>query len=637
MKPYTILLLLFTVAFGASLQNSFVWDDFSLIVNNPNINLPWKEIPSVFITPMWKLAGLDGLQVYYRPIQSLFIVLNYKIWGLNPVGFHLTHIILHLINAIVLYRVGLLLFSSDNIINSPIHRFTDSPSLIALIAASIFAVHPVHNESVSRVASGEVILGFFTIITLYFYLKGNGYLSAFTFLLALLSKESAVMLPLALVVLAIHREGIKKGLLSIIPYILLVGAYLILRAMITDAVFGPTLAQPLLTRVFTMLVATLDYIRLLLVPYPLSPFYPARWYTSIFEPKVLTAIITIALIAYLAFRMRKDKTTIFLLLFPFIMLAPVIFNVNAFPILDYDRMYIAERFLYVPAMSYSLLISAFLMKHSCPFRGTKENENNPPIPPLEKGGKGGFEAFSGKPSDHIRRYYLITGSISVIIIFTAITISSTRIWRDDITLFERITENTPDATFAHNELGNAYMGQGRYRDAFVEYQTALKLKPDYAEAYFNLPSPLSSGEMLNSQIDVANDESRAIETLIEIIRIKPDHVEAYYILGIGYGELGMYKEAIEAYKYVLRLKPDDADVYYNLGVNYGKLGMHKEAIEAYKQSIKIKPDLADVHLNLAMAYLSLKDRDSALEEYKILKDLSPELANKLRNHIYNLN
>jgi tetratricopeptide (TPR) repeat protein len=668
MKPYIILILilLVAIAFGTSLQNSFVWDDEVLIVNNPNINLPWKEIPSVIITPMWKFAGLESPQIYYRPIPLLFTVLNYKIWGLNPFGFYLTTIIFHLISTIVLYRIGLLMLTihdtqyriqDKGIVHQtrPIHRFTDSPSLIALIAASIFAVHPVNTEPVCF-ASGEVILGFFIILTLYFYLKGNEYLSIFAFFLALLSKESAVMLPFALVILSIHREGIKKGLTTIIPYIVLLITYFSLRLQFVDSVFGGITPQPLSTKLFTMAVATLDYIKLLLIPYPLSPYYPSKWYISIFEPKVITSIVVLTLISYLAFKIRKDKIMLFLLSFPFIMLAPVIWRVNIFSVGN-EPVYIAERFLYVPAMAFMLFVSASLMKLS---------------------------------KDIIRKSLIIC-LVAVTIIFTAITRLSTEIWKNNITLFESIIEKTPDAAFAHNNLGNAYRGQRRYKDALVEYQITLKLRPDSVKAYYNIGGIYGESGMYNEAIeaykqaikidpnfidahynlgvaysrlkmykeaieaywqaikikpDYANAYygigviyaksgmyKEAIETFRDVIEIKPEHIDAYYNIGIIYGESGMYEEAIEAYKYVLMLKPDNANVYYNLGINYGKLGMYKEAIEAYKQSIRIKPDLADVHLNLAVTYLTLKDRDSALKEYKILKNLNPELANRLLNYI----
>jgi len=110
MKSYIVLILLIAVTFTASLQNSFVWDDYLMIVDNPRINLSFKEMLLPFTTPLSKFAGFpEYQQVYYRPVLFIFFILNYKIWGMNPTGFHLVNILLHMIIVIVLYRIGLLL------------------------------------------------------------------------------------------------------------------------------------------------------------------------------------------------------------------------------------------------------------------------------------------------------------------------------------------------------------------------------------------------------------------------------------------------------------------------------------------------------------------------------------------------
>jgi len=127
---------------------------------------------------------------------------------------------------------------------------------------------------------------------------------------------------------------------------------------------------------------------------------------------------------------------------------------------------------------------------------------------------------------------------------------------------------------------------------------------------------------------------KAIEAYKQAIRIKPDDAEAHYNLGVAYGELGMYREAMEAYKQAIRIKPDYAEAHYNLGVIYSKSGMYREAMEAFNQAIRIKPDYAKAHYNLGIIYLVLNDRGSALEQYKILKTLDPEMANQLFNLIY---
>jgi Flp pilus assembly protein TadD len=598
MKPYVILILLVAAAFGASLQNSFVWDDVVLIVNNPNINLQWKEIPSVITIALWEFGEYgDSSQLYYRPIPSLLTVLNYKIWGPNPFGFRLTSIVFHLICTIVLYRIGLLMLT----IQDTRYRIQDTrctihdaryrikimnhescimnhASWIAFFSASIFAVHPVNTEPVCF-ASGEVVLGFFIIATLYFYLKGNEYLSLFAFFLALLSKESAVMLPFALVILSIHREGIKKGLFTIVPYIVLVITYLILRLQFVDSVFGGIPAQPLSTRLFTMAVATLDYIRLLLVPYPLSPYYPARWYTSIFEPKVLTAIVVLTSISYLAFKIRKDKIMLFLLSFPFIMLAPVIWRVSTFPV-GGERVYIAERFLYVPVMAFVLFISASLMKS---FKDTT-------------------------------RAYLIICLVAVTIVFTAITRSSTGIWKDDTTLFERIIEKTPNAAFAHNNLGNAYGSKGLTDKAIEQFQTALRLKPDYAKAYYNLGVAYTDLKMYKE----------AIAAYKQAIMITPNYVEAYNNLGNTYAYSGLMDTAIEYYQKTLSLNPEHVSAYNNLGNVYKSKGLTDKAIEYYKKAVDIKPDFVEAHFNLARIYYDKGLLNKSRRELEIVLQINPD-------------
>lgn len=128
---------------------------------------------------------------------------------------------------------------------------------------------------------------------------------------------------------------------------------------------------------------------------------------------------------------------------------------------------------------------------------------------------------------------------------------------------------------------------------------------------------------------------KAIEACKQAIKIKPNFAEAYTYLGSGYGRIGKDKEAIEACKQAIKINPDYAYAYTCLGLSYGSLRMHNEAIEAFKQALRINPNDKKAHFALGITYLFvLKDRGSALEEYKILKDLDAELANKLFNLIY---
>jgi len=506
MKYYFLIIgLIITVSFANSLQNSFVWDDYPLIVENPKINMPLKELPYVFTRPMWNASdNLESRQAYYRPIVSMLFILNYKAWGANPMGFHLINIIFHLLISIVLYRIGMLLFND---------------SLISLMAASFFAIHPIHNEPIGRAASAEVVFGLFFILAIYFFIKEKHYLSLIMYLLALLSKEPAVMLPFSLVILSSHKKGSKKANVATMPYIAVAGTYLIIRAMMTDFVFVDKASQPLLTRILTMAAAALDYIRLLIIPYPLSPFYPERWHTSVLDLKVIIAMLALILLFFIIFRMRKDKVMLFLLLSPFFMLFPVIFKVNTF-VAGRDFMYIAERFLYVPAMVFSLFISAFAVSF-----------------------------FSS-----LKKGYLTSGWAVVIISFIFITISSNRMWRNEIVLFRTIIEKSHGVAFGHHSLGIAYYSAGRLTDSIQKYKDALKLKPDYPEAYNNL--------------------------------------------GMAYQDTGQLENAVTAYRAAMKIQPDFAVAHNNLGTVYLQNRLTSEAIYEFQTALKLQPDFIAARQNL---------------------------------------
>lgn len=573
MRPYIIIMLLVVLAFANTLKNSFIHDDTWLIVNNPKIDIPLKEMPSIFTTPMFKLSGVTQTKErYYRPIVSLFYILNYKIWGLNPAGYHLTGILIHLMSAIILYRIGLLLFSNNK--------------LISLMAASIFAVHPVTSEPMGVATAGDIIYGFLIIMTLYFFLKERQYLSWFTFALAVFSKESTIILPFALIILSIDRKGTKKGIMAIMPYMALTALYLTLRAMTVDAFWGRYVAQSIFTQTLTMIVATADYVKHIIIPYPLSPFYPAKWYTSLFEPKVMIAITVLLLISLLAFRFRKDKIMLFLLAFPFFMLAPAIFMTNNF-LLGTEYVYIGDRHLYVPLMSFPLFISACAVKLT--------------------GDRG--------------KTYLLIGWLSIIIVLSGMTVSSNRIWRNDITLFSKIVKESPNSTFAHNNLGVAYANQGRLDEAALEYLIALKLKPDSVKVYYNLGNVYAyKGEL-----------DKAIEQYLTAIRLKPDYPEAHNNLGLTYYRQEHLNEAVKEYMISLKLQPDAAKTHSNIADVYIKLGEIDKGIIHYQAALRLKPDLALTHNNLGLAYKQKGLINEARQEFETALKIYPYLIYARQN------
>lgn len=133
-------------------------------------------------------------------------------------------------------------------------------------------------------------------------------------------------------------------------------------------------------------------------------------------------------------------------------------------------------------------------------------------------------------------------------------------------------------------------------------------------------------EMTDGVIQKDPDYLKVMKTFQQIILDDPNNAEAYYNLGVAYGELGQYQEAIEALEQAIRIDPNEPDAYYNLGIAYSELEQYQEAIKAFKKSIRLRSDCADVHYQLGTVYVMIEDFGSALKEYRILKKLNPKLA-----------
>jgi len=570
LKPYIILALLVAAAFANSLPNQFVWDDYWLIVYNRNIDLPLKDIPLLFFKSLWRFAGVrEAQELYYRPLLSVFLVLNYKIWGLNPSGFHLVNIVLHLVNSFLVYRIGLLLINSDR--------------RAALIAASLFAVHPVHNESVGRAVAGEPLFGVFALLALYLFLKGRDYVALLPFFCALLTKEFAVMLPLTLLIPAVHREGARRGIIRVAPFVLLAGLYILLRMKSLGSVLGDPPDKPLLVRFYTMASAAFDYLRLLVMPYAVRPYYPGRWYPSISDPKVFASVAALAALGYAAFRVRKDGLKLFLLMSPLLILAPVIWNVNTFEA-GGEPVFIAERFLYVPA-AFSALLTATLGVN-----------------------------LAGR-----RREMMTMPAVLLCVLFLALTFFGNRIWRDGYSLFGNVIEEFPNAGFARYNLAVEYYNDGRYQEALREFEEFMLHKQGPLETRHYLE--------LGRVHEGLGSPDRAIEAYGKALQVKPDSAEAYKRIGILSQQQGRLGDAEEAYRNMIKINPDNAEIHNNLGVVLYKLKRLDEAIHEYTGALKLDPGLVIAHYNLGLALEKKGAADEAAREFEKVLSLQPDHAN----------
>jgi Flp pilus assembly protein TadD len=159
---------------------------------------------------------------------------------------------------------------------------------------------------------------------------------------------------------------------------------------------------------------------------------------------------------------------------------------------------------------------------------------------------------------------------------------------------------------------------GKHEQAVQAYREAIRLKPDFAEAWINLGVAYAD----------LGQYQQAVQAYREAIRLKADFAPAWYNLGNSYGKLGRPQEVAQASREAIRLKPDYAEAWTNLGVIYGKLGRYQEAAQTFREAIRLKPDYAKAWYNLGLAYARQGSRSKVMEVYQQLRTLDPELADK---------
>lgn len=519
-RPYLFLFFIVALIISPALKNDFLRiDDYDLIVNVPEQEMSVGSLFSFFEKPL----GVNGFddnklvnKIYYRPILDILYLLNKKIWGINPVGFHITNILFHLLNTFILYRVGLTLFHGGKV-----------PSFIA---ASLFAVHPIHHELIGRVAMNENIYGFLAVSTFSAFLHDRKNLALLTFSLTLFSKESAVIIPLAVVILGSYRTDIKKAFMDSIPYFLLAFIFLGVRGYVIGFIPGEMDLTSGWPYILIMISALTDYLKLMVVPYPLSPFHSMRIYTSIFDPRIITSLVIFAILLTTSYYFRRNKSLSCLLVLTFIMLIPPVIKANSIVMFP-DASYIAERQLYVPSMFFLLFLAGII-----------------------------------KDNKYIPDASLSYGVAFVLALFVVMTISATGVWQNDETVRSKIIVDAPYSNVAHIMKGAMFCEKGNYDEALREYTASFR------------PNVLVL-EMANKQ-----GRNRIIGKLDTAVLngLTPSFADVHFEIGRIYFIQNKFDIAIRKFNVALRLHPDHKNARYYLAKTYlmrGEYGLAKREFD----------------------------------------------------------
>lgn len=587
-----------------TLNHPFVWDDYHLVTNNTFIR-SWGNIPEIFKTQLF--YGGEAQSNSYRPFQSLTLMLDYSIWGLNPIGYHLTNIILHILAALLLYFL-LLRMTSDQ--------------LISYFTSLLFITHPINTEAVAYISGrADSLSAIFILASILLWIRSKSnktlyLMSIISFIFALLSMESAIVLLLLLLAYEfIFNQTKKNKFIALIPFFAIILLYAVLRLTILNfkELRPVDLTLPLAGRLLTTVKAIFLYYWMLFLPINLHMERAITISKSIFEPYTLTAIIGLILILIGSIKIyKRSKILFFAITWFFINIIPYsnIIPLNAL---------VAEHWLYLASIGF-LLFPVYLTFNTLNLR------------------KAGTYFFS-----------------IVIILYSALTFNQNKVWKDELTLYTSILKFNPYSVRAHFMLGKTYNKLNRDGDAMRELQTVIKLKPSYVNAYndlgviylnrkeYNLamqqfqkaidlwPSYELSYYNLGRVYETLGDFDKAKAEYAKSLNINPKSAKTYANLGGLCQQLQDNNKAIEHYKAALALNPYLPEIYINLGAIYGQASDYKRAIEMYMVGLKLNPNSAILHYNLGLAYKKEGRYNDAIEEYQAAIRLAPNYAEAYGN------
>ena len=648
-----VLTVAILAVFGQVRDHAFIsLDDGLYITENPYVQ---AGITSESLK--WAFTTMHASN--WHPLTWLSHMLDVQLFGLKAGWHHLINVFFHIANTLLLFLV--------------LRRMTKTLWRSAFVAA-LFALHPLHVESVAWAAERKDVLStLFWMLTLgayAYYREYPGYrrylLVLVCFILGLMSKPMLVTLPFVLFLLdfwplgrlqpAKHdgrdsrnaarpedSAGKKRKTANIaaakaadreewpvyplrwtvIRPLLLEKAPLLALAALSSAVtiisqqkdaMASLRALPVDARIANALVSYLKYIGKMLWPLDLAVLYPHPEK----QPVWLVLGAALALVAATFLVIRKTHR------FPYLGIGWLWYLGTLIPVIGLFQagpQEMADRYSYVPMVGLLIMVSW----------GIPDSLRN-----------------------WGRRKTALGALAGIAILACAVlTWAQVQLWRDNITLFSHTLKVTTDNYIAHNNMGADLSDQGKLEEAIAHFRSSLRIKPRYATAWNNLgiayeksdrnakaieayqealrldPNNAETWNNLGIAYAKSGQTAKAIETFREALRIDPVYDKAWNNLGKAYGGIGEAAKAIEALRQALRINPGYVKAWNNLGIAYVESGRTGEAIEAFQRSLHIKPEQADVWSNLAVAYRQHGETAKAIDAYREALRIDPRYVKAL--------
>jgi tetratricopeptide (TPR) repeat protein len=507
----------------------------------------------------------------WHPVTWLSHMLDVQLFGLNPGVHHWTNVVWHLANVLLLFCV--------------LRLMTGSLWHSGAVAV-LFAIHPLHVQSVAWIAERKDLLSaFFGLLAIWRYIRyvqsptTGSYVSVLLFfILSLMAKPMMVTLPFVLLLLdywPLERMRFKSRseshqpspgsafkaalLLEKIPLLIVSAASCLvtLYAQQTGGAVGSLAAYPFYVRLANALVSYVSYIGKMIWPANLAVFYPHPGTPPVWM--VIMAGMLLGGITWLAIRFAKSKPWFIVgWLWYLGTLVPVIGLVQV------GAQAMADRYTYVPLIGLFIVFSWGIPHLLSPFR-------------YKKLGQVALSAF-------------------VCITLMIISWGQVKTWQSGQTLFERALAVTENNYVAHNNLGHYQLHEGRLTDAIHHFKKAVEINPKFELAHLNLGVALSR----QGQTD------QAIGWYTRALQLNPDYAMAYNNLGNALYRQGAYRQAIANYLRAIQKDPDYEDAYNGIGAALIGLGEIGKAIAFFKKALEINPNYTDAQNNLTNTLAAIK-------------------------------
>jgi protein O-mannosyl-transferase len=564
-----------SAVFGQTLTHDFVnFDDHVYVYENPLVIRG--------VSPEGIIGAFTHTHARnWHPLTTVSHMLDCQLYGLKAGGHHLTNVILHTISVVLLFLV--------------LKQMTDGLWQSAFVAA-LFAIHPLHVESVAWIAERkDVLSAVFFMLTLAAYARyvrapsARRYLLvALLFAFGLMSKPMLVTLPFLLLLLdywplgriGTHRSEVRRRLLTLIMEkipLFALSAFSCMATLFAQRQGPSAIDQlPFLWRLENTFVTYVTYIWQMLWPSRLAVFYPHP-NDRLALVQLIGSIALLVGMSLVVISLRRTKPYLVTGWFWYLgMLVPVIGLVQV------GEQAHADRYTYLPQIGLYIMITW---------------------------------TVGGLLLESTRLHRALVGVIAAMAVVSlgARAFGQTAYWKNSETLWNHALAVTGENDVAHNNLGFLFLRRGELDKAILEFQTALDIRSRNTQSHYSLGAALIQSNLGNA---LARNQrwDAAIDHLQEAVRLRPDYADAYFNLGSVLFQQGKIDQAIAQWQKTLAINPRDSEAHRNVANALRKQGKVKEAMAEYEQALNIAPEDSAALNNLAWILATYSDpsmRDGA--------------------------